>query len=156
MDQGTVIVVRLVALFLAALATGGLMVNSVGLARAMGRFSSAAAYTELHQATNRTFEPFMPIVVLGATAGGSALAASSGLHFRLVGDLRGHLLCRRNRNQRCDQSADQQGHRRLVDPVTACQLEGHPRGMDPMAMAHSSYPAVGPRARLPSVVCTVT
>ena len=73
------IVVRLVALFLAALATGGLMVNWIGLARAMARISSAAAYTEFHQATNRTFDPYMPIVVLGAIAGGIALAVFSGV-----------------------------------------------------------------------------
>ena len=80
MDKGIVIVVRLVALFLAALATGGLMVNWVGLARAMARISSAVAYTEFHQATNRTFDPYMPIVVLSAIAGGIALAVSSGVH----------------------------------------------------------------------------
>jgi uncharacterized membrane protein len=81
MDMGILIIVRLVALFLAALATGGLMVNWIGLARAMARISSAAAYTEFHQATNRTFEPYMPIVVFGAIAGGIALAViSSGVH----------------------------------------------------------------------------
>jgi uncharacterized membrane protein len=80
MDMGIVIVVRLVALLLAALATGGLMVNWIGLARAMARISSAAAYTEFHQATNRTFDPYMPIVVSGAIVGGVALAAvSSGV-----------------------------------------------------------------------------
>ena len=81
MEMGIEIVVRLVALLLAALATGGLMVNWIGLARAMARMSSAAAYTEFHQATNRTFQPYMPIVVFGAIAGGVALAAvSSGVH----------------------------------------------------------------------------
>src|SRR5215467_3738106 len=81
MDMGILIVVRLVALFLAALATGGLMVNWIGLARAMARISSAAAYTEFHQATNRTFDPYMPIVVSSAIVGGVALAAvSPGVH----------------------------------------------------------------------------
>ena len=71
------LVIRLVALLLAALATGGLMVNWVGLTRAMARISSAAGYTEFHQATNRTFEPYMPIVVSGAIVGGGALAVVS-------------------------------------------------------------------------------
>jgi hypothetical protein len=43
-------------MLLAALATGGLMVSWIGLTRAMARITSAAAYTEFHQATNRTFE----------------------------------------------------------------------------------------------------
>src|SRR5262249_4245485 len=81
MDMSILIIARLVALFLAALATGALMVNWIGLARAMARLSSAAAYTEFHQATNRTFDPYMPIVVFGAIAGGIALAVvSSGVH----------------------------------------------------------------------------
>ena len=75
------LVIRLVATLLAALATGGLMVNWVGLARAMARVSSASAYTEFHQATNRTFDPYMPIVVFGALFGGIALAVvSSGVN----------------------------------------------------------------------------
>jgi hypothetical protein len=65
------LVIRLVAMLLAALATGGLMVNWFGLARAMARVSSASAYTEFHQATNRTFEPYMPIVVFGAFSAAS-------------------------------------------------------------------------------------
>jgi len=74
-------VVRLIVLLLAALATGGLMVNWIGLARAMERLSSASAYIEFHQATNRTFDPYMPIVVLGALFGGVALAAMApGVH----------------------------------------------------------------------------
>jgi hypothetical protein len=75
------LVIRLVAILLAALATGGLMVNWIGLARAMARVSSASAYTEFHQTTNRTFEPYMPIVVFGALFGGIALALiSSGVN----------------------------------------------------------------------------
>jgi hypothetical protein len=74
-------VIRLVALLLAALATGGLMVNWIGLARAMARVSSASAYTEFHQPTNQTFDPYMPIVVFGAFFGGIALAmVSSGVN----------------------------------------------------------------------------
>ena len=74
-------VIRLVVMLLAALATGGLMVNWVGLARAMAQVSSASAYTEFHQATNRTFDPYMPIVVFGALFGGIALAVvSSGVN----------------------------------------------------------------------------
>ena len=75
------VVVRLVALLLAALVTGALMVNWIGLSRAMAQMSSAAAYTEFHQATNRTFEPYMPIVVSGSIVSGIALAVvSSGVH----------------------------------------------------------------------------
>ena len=78
--MGIEIVVRLVALLLAALATGGLMVNWIGLARAMARLSSAA-YTEFHQATNWTFDPYMRIVMSGASLGGVALAVvSPGVH----------------------------------------------------------------------------
>ena len=81
MDVGIAILVRLLALLVAALATGGLMVNWIGLARGMARISSAAAYTEFHQATNRTFDPYMPIVVSSAIVGGVALAAvSPGVH----------------------------------------------------------------------------
>jgi asparagine N-glycosylation enzyme membrane subunit Stt3 len=77
----TEIFVRLVALLLEALVTGALMVNWIGLARAMAQMSSAAAYTEFHQATNRTFEPYMPIVVSGSIVSGIALAVvSSGVH----------------------------------------------------------------------------
>lgn len=71
---------KLVVLFFAALATGGLIVNWIGLARAMSRLSSASAYIELHQATNKTFDPYMPIVVIGALLGGIGLAiGSSGI-----------------------------------------------------------------------------
>jgi hypothetical protein len=66
--------VRLLVLFLAALATGALMVNWVGLARAMARLSSPA-YVESHQATNDTFDPYMTVVVVGAALGGIVLAA---------------------------------------------------------------------------------
>jgi uncharacterized membrane protein len=41
---------------------------------------SASAYVEFHQHTNRTFVPYMPIVVIGALAGGIALAAMYGVH----------------------------------------------------------------------------
>jgi hypothetical protein len=64
---------RLLVLFLAALATGALMVNWVGLARAMARLSRPA-YVEFHQATNATFDPYMPVVVVGAMLGGILLA----------------------------------------------------------------------------------
>ena len=74
------IVLPTVVLFLAALATGGLMVNWIGLSRAMNRMSSSSAYTEFHQATNETFETYMPIVMLGSVFGGVALAALSGIH----------------------------------------------------------------------------
>ena len=41
---------------------------------------SGSAYVEFHQHTNRTFVPYMPIVVIGALAGGVALAAMYGLN----------------------------------------------------------------------------
>jgi hypothetical protein len=69
----------LIVLLFAALATGGLIVNWIGLARAMSRLS-VSAYVELHQHTNRTFDPYMPIVVIGAVAGGAALAVMYGVH----------------------------------------------------------------------------
>ena len=69
----------LIVLLFAALATGGLLVNWIGLGRAMSRLS-VSAYVEFHQHTNRTFNPYMPIVVYGALAGGIALAAMYGVH----------------------------------------------------------------------------
>ncbi|MGH9712761.1 MAG: anthrone oxygenase family protein [Candidatus Acidiferrales bacterium] len=73
-------VLQLAVLVFAALATGGLMVNWIGLGRAMSRLS-VSAYVEFHQATNHTFEPYMPIVVVGALLGGIVLAIlSPGIH----------------------------------------------------------------------------
>ena len=69
----------LIVLLFAALATGGLVVNWIGLGRAMSRLS-VSAYVEFHQHTNHTFEPYMPIVVVGALAGGIALAVTYGIH----------------------------------------------------------------------------
>src|SRR6516162_9328722 len=68
-----------IVLLFAALATGGLIVNWIGLGRAMSRLS-VSAYVEFHQHTNRTFDPYMPIVVIGALAGGVALAVMYGVH----------------------------------------------------------------------------
>jgi hypothetical protein len=69
----------LIVLLFAALATGALVVNWIGLARAMSRLS-VSAYVEFHQQTNRTFDPYMPIVIIGALAGGVALAVVYGVH----------------------------------------------------------------------------
>ena len=69
----------LIVLLFAALATGALIVNWIGLGRAMSRLS-VSAYIEFHQHTNRTFNPYMPIVVIGALAGGVALAMIYGVH----------------------------------------------------------------------------
>ena len=78
--------IQLIVVFLAALATGGLMVNWIGLGRAMSRLS-ASSYVEFHQATNHTFVPYMPIVVVGALLGGIVLAIlSPGVH-SLSGEL---------------------------------------------------------------------
>ena len=77
---------QLVLIFLAALATGGLMVNWIGLGRAMSRLS-VSTYVEFHQATNHTFNPYMPIVVVGALLGGIVLVIlSPGIH-SLSGEL---------------------------------------------------------------------
>jgi uncharacterized membrane protein len=78
--------IQLAVVIFAALATGGLMVNWVGLARAMSRLS-ISTYVEFHQATNHTFVPYMPIVVVGALLGGIVLAIlSPGIH-SLSGEL---------------------------------------------------------------------
>ena len=69
----------LIVLLFAALATGGLIVNWIGLGRAMSRLS-VSAYVEFHQHTNRTFDPYMPIVFVGALAGGVALVVMYGVH----------------------------------------------------------------------------
>ena len=83
---------QLAVVVFAALATGGLMVNWVGLGRAMSRLS-VSTYVEFHQATNHTFDPYMPIVVVGALLGGIVLAVlSPGIHslageFAIAGSL---------------------------------------------------------------------
>jgi uncharacterized membrane protein len=79
-------VLQLAAVVFAALATGGLMVNWIGLGRAMSRVS-ASTYVEFHQATNRTFDPYMPIVVVGALLGGIVLAILSPEIHSLSGEL---------------------------------------------------------------------
>ncbi|MFZ3330118.1 MAG: DUF1772 domain-containing protein [Candidatus Acidiferrales bacterium] len=75
MEKSLVVIV----LLFAALATGGRIVNWIGLGRAMARLS-VAAYVEFHQHTNHTFDPYMPIVMFGAIAGGVALAVMYGVH----------------------------------------------------------------------------
>ena len=79
-------VLQMAVVVFAALATGGLMVNWIGLGRAMSRLS-VSTYVEFHQATNHTFDPYMPIVVVGAFLGGILLAIlSPGIH-SLSGEL---------------------------------------------------------------------
>ena len=79
-------ILQVVVIVFAALATGGLMVNWIGLGRAMSRLS-VSTYVEFHQATNETFVPYMPIVVVGALLGGIVLAIlSPGIH-SLAGEL---------------------------------------------------------------------
>ena len=79
-------VLQLAVVVFAALATGSLVVNWIGLGRAMSRLS-VSTYVEFHQATNHTFDPYMPIVVVGALLGGIALAIlSPGIH-SLSGEL---------------------------------------------------------------------
>jgi len=79
-------VLQLIIVFFAALATGGLMVNWIGLGRAMSRLS-VSTYVELHQATNHTFDPYMPVVVVGAKLGGIVLAMLSTGIDSLSGEL---------------------------------------------------------------------
>jgi hypothetical protein len=69
----------LIVLLFAALATGGLIVNWIGLGRAMS-WLSVSSYIEFHQLANRTFDPYMLIVVVGALVGGVALAVMYGVH----------------------------------------------------------------------------
>jgi uncharacterized membrane protein len=79
-------VLQLAVVVFAALATGGLMVNWIGLGRAMSGLS-VSTYVEFHQATNHTFDPYMPIVVVGALLGGIVLAIlPQGIH-SFSGDL---------------------------------------------------------------------
>jgi uncharacterized membrane protein len=70
---------ELIVLLFATLATGALIINWIGLGRAMSRLS-VSAYVEFHQHTSRTFDPYMPIVIIGALAGGIALAVRYGVH----------------------------------------------------------------------------
>jgi uncharacterized membrane protein len=77
---------QLAVIFFAALATGALMVNWIGLGRAMSRLP-APTYVEFHQATNHTFDPYMPIVVVGALLGGIVLAIFSSRVHSLSGEL---------------------------------------------------------------------
>jgi uncharacterized membrane protein len=79
-------VLQLVVVFFAALATGGLMANWIGLGRAMSRLP-VSTYVEFHQAANHTFDPYMPIVVVGALLGGIVLAIISGGIHSLSGEL---------------------------------------------------------------------
>jgi hypothetical protein len=86
---------QLVIVFFAGLATGGLMVNWIGLGRAMSHLS-ASTYAEFRQATNRTFDPYMPIVVMGAVLGGIVLAifcARDSFALRRIGHCWICLLC---------------------------------------------------------------
>jgi hypothetical protein len=69
----------LIVLLFAALATGGLIVNWIGFRRAMSRLT-VSTYVEFHQHTNNTFDPYMPIVIIGALVGGVALAAMYGVY----------------------------------------------------------------------------
>ena len=79
-------VLQLLVVLPAALATEGLMVNWIGLGRAMSRLSVSPC-VEFHQATNHTFDPYLPIVVVGALLGGSVLAILSPGIRSLSGEL---------------------------------------------------------------------
>jgi hypothetical protein len=64
-NQGYATSITTGLIFLAALATGALIVNWIELGRAMSRLS-VSTYVEFHQATNHTFDPYKPIVIVGA------------------------------------------------------------------------------------------
>jgi uncharacterized membrane protein len=85
-DQDMEQTLQLIVVFFAALATGGLMVNWIGLGRAMSRLS-ASTYVELHQATNHTFVPYMPMVVASASLAGILLVILSPRILSLSGEL---------------------------------------------------------------------
>jgi uncharacterized membrane protein len=53
------------------------MTRSSQSSHALARITSPQAYTEFHQATNHTFDPYMPIVVGGSILGGIILAVRS-------------------------------------------------------------------------------
>ena len=71
---------------------------------------SPSTYVELHQSTNRTFDPYMPVVVVGAIVGGVVLAVASGIHttFWTTQRVRRGVLCDRDRDHRSHELADQQ------------------------------------------------
>ena len=86
-------VLQLTVVVFTALATGGLMVNWIGLGRAMSRVS-VSTYVD-HQATNLTFDPYRPIVVGGhywVSCARDSFSRDSFAH-RRIGGRRIRLLC---------------------------------------------------------------
>jgi len=77
---------QLAVLVFAALATSGLMVDWMGLGRAMSRLS-VSTYVEFRQATDHSFDPYMSIVVVGVLLGSVALAIFSHEIRSLSGEL---------------------------------------------------------------------
>ena len=77
---------QLAVLVFAALATSGLMVDWMGLGRARSRLS-VSTYVEFRQATDHSFDPYMPIVVVGVLLGSVALAIFSHEIRSLSGEL---------------------------------------------------------------------
>jgi hypothetical protein len=112
-------VLQLAVVVFAALATGGLMVNWIGLGRAMSRLS-ASTYVEFHQATNHTFDPYMPIVVVRAILGGVRDSfARDSIALGRIGHCWIGLLCRSPRDCLIHKRLDQQTDRALVRAETA-------------------------------------
>jgi hypothetical protein len=113
-------VLQLVVVFFAALATGGLMVNWIGLGRAMSRLS-VSTYVEFHQAAQHV-RPLHADRGCGASLGGIVLAfLSPGIH-SLSGELAiagSSLLCRSPGDCLVHKRPDQQTDRVLVssDPA---------------------------------------
>ena len=124
----------LIVLLFAALATGGLMVNWIGLGRAMSRLS-VSAYVEFHKHTNRTFQPYMPIVVVGALAGGDSSNSDVWypFHFGTTCGSRCGLLCVRINHCRTHRCSHQSSNRVLVDSESAARMGPNPRAMDSLS-----------------------
>jgi len=106
---------ELIVLLFAALATGGLIVNWIGLGRAMSRLS-VSAYIEFHQHTNRTFDPYMPMVVVRCSGRRRSPCCDvwRPFHSRTACRSRCRLLCARNNNWRAHMCPHQQTNRVLV------------------------------------------
>jgi hypothetical protein len=109
---------QLAVVVFAALATGALMVNWIGLGRAMSRLS-VSTYVEFHQATNRTFNPYMPIVVVGALLGARDSFSRDSFALRQIGHCWICLLCRSPGYCLGDRRPDQQTDRSLVSSEPA-------------------------------------
>jgi hypothetical protein len=121
----------LIVLSFAALATGGLIVNWIGLGRAMSRLS-VSAYIEFHQHTNRTFDPYMPIVVVGALGRRCSPCCDVWCPFHSWTTCRSgcSLLCARNNNWRTHMCPHQPSNCVLVYSESTARMGPNARAMD--------------------------